>query len=617
MKTLTPNDLRTPDKISLTDEAGGLALKKEDVDFTFDSYSLSTREPDFFSTAMQVYPVAATTAATTTATATTTPGPAGNSSPQPAASSSGAYVWAQGLTIRRNEIISGYYDANKANAYEGGIDCNMCWAASVSNMIAWWQNRYGSNTHVSGSLPVSADGIYDVFKTYWQNVGGWEHYGLGWYLAGEYGLDINASDTYSEFYAGSIQEDYRNQSTGGFYNSLYTGSSVTEFVTSTYISDANKAFYTATQVATTISEAYAQGGIIGITITGQEGRHALTLWGFHRNSSGVIDTVYLSDSNDGDYGGARINTWGVTFDDETGYYKLTEGSYKDWRIDEIVVLKAFDKQNYSCPGSIKVSTKTNYATIRWKNLSKGSNITHEIVYRKSTSKNYSVLKTSGTSLKVKLASDGNYIMKVRTKVGTSFTSDWVWSSFTYKGTPPKVSMYTVKQKKYGKYMTKVGFRWKSNEKAVYALYIDGKKVLRTKSLGKAVSRRYFTVRNGVHKYTLVARDKDGNKSYTRGTLYCGKAAQLKQKKAAQAAKKASATTTSQKTSSAAKATSLASSSAASALSLDKELAVSASGVAQTTTSALAYGDTSSTACSSLTGSTNSLDKQTQGALAAV
>ena len=48
----------------------------------------------------------------------------------------GLYL-ASGLS-EENGVISGWYDAEKTQAED--MDDSMCYAASASNLIAWWQN---------------------------------------------------------------------------------------------------------------------------------------------------------------------------------------------------------------------------------------------------------------------------------------------------------------------------------------------------------------------------------------------------------------------------------------------------------------------------------------------
>lgn len=63
-------------------------------------------------------------------------------------------VWAQGVSQE-----SGWYDANKNNNDDGDADDNMCYAASVSNLLAWWQNGvYGKNLRSTAPQGIDASG---------------------------------------------------------------------------------------------------------------------------------------------------------------------------------------------------------------------------------------------------------------------------------------------------------------------------------------------------------------------------------------------------------------------------------------------------------------------------
>ncbi len=173
------------------------------------------------------------------------------------------------------------------------------------------------------------------------------------------------------------------------------------------------------------------------------------------------------------------------------------------------------------PSTRSVYQQRQYVTFRWKNRCDDEDepVTHEVAYRRKGTKVFTTHTTSRTTLRVKLSKDGKYEWKVRTIVGyyRNFVSDWSWGSFTFNGMPPKVSFYTMTRKAVSGNRTRVGIRWKANEYSTYVLYLDGKRVYKGKGL--KVSRRYFTLKNGAHKYTLVARDRYGNKSYKRGTFY--------------------------------------------------------------------------------------------------
>ena len=102
-------------------------------------------------------------------------------------------VFAEGVTL-----TSGWYDVNKKGQGDNG-DMNMCWAATSSNMIQWFQDRYKA---AGKTLPAGAtDGpgvttytnygpyeleLMNVFHSEWDNSrGGHMQEAIPWYFEGK------------------------------------------------------------------------------------------------------------------------------------------------------------------------------------------------------------------------------------------------------------------------------------------------------------------------------------------------------------------------------------------------------------------------------------------------
>ena len=100
-------------------------------------------------------------------------------------------IFAEGVTL-----TSGWYDVNKLK--NGGGDINMCWAASASNIIQWWQDRYveAGNTLPSTAVTVPVTKTYtEVYKynlalmelyrdLWWNGKCGSTDHGVIWYFEG-------------------------------------------------------------------------------------------------------------------------------------------------------------------------------------------------------------------------------------------------------------------------------------------------------------------------------------------------------------------------------------------------------------------------------------------------
>ena len=68
-----------------------------------------------------------------------------------------AEVWAPGVSID-----GGWYDYHKTGSNDGTMaDTAMCWAASASNVISWWQNH--NIASITSSVPQNKD-VFDTFK---------------------------------------------------------------------------------------------------------------------------------------------------------------------------------------------------------------------------------------------------------------------------------------------------------------------------------------------------------------------------------------------------------------------------------------------------------------------
>lgn len=93
----------------------------------------------------------------------------------------GLYL-ASGLS-EENGVISGWYDAEKTQAED--MDDSMCYAASASNLIAWWQN---SEYALASEAPKELDVIWNTFvsNNLIQDAGGSPLSAINWWISGVY-----------------------------------------------------------------------------------------------------------------------------------------------------------------------------------------------------------------------------------------------------------------------------------------------------------------------------------------------------------------------------------------------------------------------------------------------
>lgn len=270
-----------------------------------------------------------------------------------AAGSSGtSVVFAEGVTIN-----SGWYDVNKIGAGDNG-DINMCWAASCSNIIQWWQDRYvaAGNTLPAGAITgEGAHGIYsnpsysyqlalmDMFHSEWDNsYGGDIMMGVTWYFDGRntqqyaspgtIAVPLSEGGYYGEIWDSEILpytyhdyvytvvpgvvefdnlicQEYNNYYIWGNGSGLYGIERLRKF--SELVVDAfNKG------IASLTISLDASGGL----------QHATTMWGYEiDNETGLLTKVWLTDSDDleTEPKEAILHECTVTYDETSGKVKFT------------------------------------------------------------------------------------------------------------------------------------------------------------------------------------------------------------------------------------------------------------------------------------------------------
>lgn len=270
-----------------------------------------------------------------------------------AAGNSGtSVVFAEGVTIN-----SGWYDVNKIGAGDNG-DINMCWAASCSNIIQWWQDRYvaAGNTLPAGAITgEGAHGIYsnpsysyqlalmDMFHSEWDNsYGGDIMMGVTWYFDGRntqqyaspgtIAVPLSEGGYYGEIWESEILpytyhdyvytvvpgvvefdnlicQEYNNYYIWGNGSGLYGIERLRKF--SELVVDAfNKG------IASLTISLDASGGL----------QHATTMWGYEiDNETGLLTKVWLTDSDDleTEPKEAILHECTVTYDETSGKVKFT------------------------------------------------------------------------------------------------------------------------------------------------------------------------------------------------------------------------------------------------------------------------------------------------------
>ena len=175
----------------------------------------------------------------------------------------------------------GWYDVNKTFSQDFP-DSQLCWAASASNMLAWWQDHNPEyNDLAAMDTPKGAQDIFDTFKTAFYNKGGVQYNGILWFMVG----------------TNIPNQKPLDPPLGGYYKEAIIQLS-DERPTYSWFEDASE-LGDASFVSQYIKEALQEGFSLGLGIIGDTMQHAVTLWGIDFNEeTQMIEKMYLTDSDD-------------------------------------------------------------------------------------------------------------------------------------------------------------------------------------------------------------------------------------------------------------------------------------------------------------------------------
>ena len=266
-------------------------------------------------------------------------------------------VFAEGVSL-----TSGWYDVNKLN--NGGGDINMCWAASASNIIQWWQDRYvaAGNTlpagAVTGPSTKSYDGIgaynlalMELYRDLWKDndkKGAYTDQAVIWYFEGsnvqKYASEGScaqpnaAGGYYSSVWNEILPKVYHEYKSDIFPNEFYDLISK-EY--NSYSSWGNGSGVSGTDQLKKFSDLvveFMDRGVASLAITLNKSGgllHATTLWGYEiDNATGMLTKIWITDSDDmhqsgnGDPTVQMLREYSVSHDSSSlGKIKFTGAPY--------------------------------------------------------------------------------------------------------------------------------------------------------------------------------------------------------------------------------------------------------------------------------------------------
>lgn len=197
-------------------------------------------------------------------------------------------VWVKGVTVNKEDWIESnspglFYAVRKSNSGWYDTDqswLNLCWAGASSNMLHWWHDMNKDNVkkyfdHYAPENAERPDTVYEgwgksrifgYFSIKYPNHGYYINRALSWYLIGP--------------------DDWQPAG-GGFYKEVF-GDNFT--LVEEYLGVTQYSFNKA------MARAFDNDMAIGGSEINMSGSHAITLWGAHFNSEGLIDKIYVSDS---------------------------------------------------------------------------------------------------------------------------------------------------------------------------------------------------------------------------------------------------------------------------------------------------------------------------------
>lgn len=212
---------------------------------------------------------------------------------------SAAEAWVDGVSQ-----TSGWYDANKENPNAKDGDNDLCWAASASNLVAWWQDKY----QTPAGVPNDIDSIWATYKNAaTADTGGDTHAAVQWWLTGVYVPTDDEEADRSMFAQDSTSvlpafEGYYYGEYGEEMMELRPNFELQrwEYSLGNFLCMDYRNSFTSDNIVSLVLQGCGVG--LGVTDDAASFGHAITLWGLEYDSStNAISRMWLTDSDDAQY----------------------------------------------------------------------------------------------------------------------------------------------------------------------------------------------------------------------------------------------------------------------------------------------------------------------------
>lgn len=244
-------------------------------------------------------------------------------------------IWAPGVSLEK-----GWKDVNKVmdeDDFTG--DSSLCWAASASNILAWWQEQNASHlkNHQAG-IPQGEEAIFEAFNNAFYNVGIDGYTGLRWFMDG--GSEIFAMEVDEGYTMAEACLDPKGTAPGGYYNGVVEDIVSTMGAGSPVVTDDVPPWIalgvlSLQEFTSQLVDAVTNGAVsLGIYGTGPGGLfgHAITLWGVNLNkTTGLVESMWVTDSDDLKTFGEDLKLFELKCSSDTKKVLLDDG-YHDYEV---------------------------------------------------------------------------------------------------------------------------------------------------------------------------------------------------------------------------------------------------------------------------------------------
>lgn len=200
-------------------------------------------------------------------------------------------------------MTSGWYDTNKAFNNE---DYNLCWAATATNIIAWWLDRYEAGGGDLTGISRDTATIFKNFQDNWANEGGDNSKGVNWYFTGGFSDNTNPSNLTNAnsggylAYLDGVGGKNSWRTLNGDFTSFGNEETQVPFMNpmnGDYIS--NKHYEFSQIVINQLKLGATMMSVHKINALYGNSGHSITLWGCEYDEAlGLVTKIYVTDSDD-------------------------------------------------------------------------------------------------------------------------------------------------------------------------------------------------------------------------------------------------------------------------------------------------------------------------------